>query len=294
MNRRSTRTTIARTGTVNGFGLQLGTPCSATLYSAARRQVRENVAAKDRPSGICFRRMDLPNQPEIWGDLQSRDPASFRTTNLRRGDATVGTVEHLLAAFKICGIDDAVVELTGPEVPICDGSALKWVETIKKCGRLPIPGQRRILIPKKPIFVTLGSSTLIAMPSAEWRISCLIHYPQSPLIACQYLDVPFDSEAMGQMIAPARTFCLFEEVAALHARGAMLGGSLETALVIQGDRVLNSDGLRFGDEMVRHKVLDVIGDLALLNADLCAHLIALCPSHEANAALAHKIQAATD
>ncbi len=292
VTRQTSRTTIARPSTWNGIGLQSGKPCQVTLCPLPSFEASEGQADRKHlqvQTGICFRRIDLPSKPEVWGTLDSRDPTSFRTTNLQKDHAKVGTVEHLLAALKICDIDDALVEVHGPEIPIGDGSAQEWIERIQASGRLDSKGEKRILAPQEPLSITLGSSTLIALPSDQLRASCLIHYPNCPLIKSQFYTMIFEQTAMCRELAPARTFCLFEEAEAMRAHGAMLGGSLENAVVIQGDRVLNPEGLRFADEMVRHKLLDLIGDLALLNADLRAHLIAICPSHEANARLAQRI-----
>lgn len=280
MSTNSSRFTIARCGELAGIGLQTNRPCHLRLVP-----YKANL-----PRGICFQRRDLPGQPILRASLSTRDKASIRTTNLRAEGVSIGTVEHLLAALKSLGIDDILVELDGPEVPICDGSARAFVHLLKTCERILSGGARRELTPTKPVALSSQASHLIALPSSCLRISCLIHYPNCPLIKSQYFTGVIDEQSFVRELSSARTFCLLQEARWLQERGLMLGGSLENALVIDGDRVLSGENLRFHDEMVRHKVLDLIGDLALMDKELRAHIVAICPSHEANANLAEALE----
>ena len=276
MAARFPRFTIARCGELAGIGLQTGHPCHLRLVP-----YRANL-----PRGINFQRLDLPGQPLLRASLSTRDKASLRTTNLLFDEVGIGTVEHLLAALKGLGIDDILVELDGPEVPICDGSARDFVQLLKTCGRMESGGTRPQLIPTNPISFSSQATHLVALPSSCFRISCLIHYPNCPLIKSQYFTSVIDESVFVPELSSARTFCLLQEAQMLQDQGLMLGGSLENAVVIDKDRVLSQEHLRFADEMVRHKVLDMLGDLALLDGQLHAHVIAICPSHEANARLA--------
>lgn len=279
MSANQARWTIAQTGHLAGPGLQTNRAC----------QLRLVPTGADTPEGIVFQRLDLPNRPSIRGDLAARDRASLRTTNLRAEGVSVGTVEHLLAALKGLGIDDVLVQVDGPEVPICDGSARAFVQLLKECGRVQSRGIKPVIAPEEPISWTSQKTHMVALPSSCFRISCMIHYPNCPLIKTQYFTSPIDEAIFERELAPARTFCLLEEAEWLQSSGHMLGGSLENALVIDSDRVLSSENLRYFDEMVRHKVLDLIGDLALLDAHLLAHIVAICPSHETNAHLAEAL-----
>lgn len=221
-------------------------------------------------------------------------PASYRflkssslATTLARGGASVLTVEHLLAALRGLGIDNARIEIRGPEVPILDGSAAPFVKAIQAAGRKSLTAPRRHLFLRQPVSVRLGERTILAVPSNELRISYAIDFPH-PSIGYQAVTMRMDEKVFATSIAPARTFCLLRDVQAMKACGLARGGSLDNALVVGEDGVLN-DSLRFGDEFVRHKVLDLIGDLALLGSTLRAHVIAFKAGHQMHGALVSRI-----
>lgn len=277
------RITLKSIGMIDGVGLQTGQHCHLKIGPP-------NDQKNSVTSGILFRRVDLPQKPTLTAALHCRDPKSFRTTNLICKKAQVGTVEHLMAALTIAGIDDALIDLQGPEIPILDGSAAPFLKLIENCGRKTSLGLQTIWSPSIPIAYQCGNTRLIAMPDAKPKVSCLINYPKSTPIGCQYYTSELSQAICSDQLAPSRTFCLLQEAEIMREKGLMLGGSLKNALIIDQKRVLNEEGLRFSDEMVRHKTLDLIGDLALLNFDLKAHIIAICPSHEANAAFARTIE----
>lgn len=283
------RATLATSASIEGVGLQSGRRCCLKLIPLNNCSTSLHaLPISDEPTlnGIVFQRIDLPHKPKIPAALHLRDFKSYRTTNLICKGERVGTVEHLMAACSITGIDDLLIELEGPEVPIVDGSAAPFIELIENCGLQPSIGSRSIWSPSHPIAHRDGATQMIAIPAQKRGVSCLIHYPQSPLIGCQYFSSELDKTIGAAQIAPSRTFCLLQEAKSMQAQGFMLGGDLKNALVIDQNRVLTKGGLRFQDEMVRHKILDLIGDLALLDFDLNAHITAICPSHETTAAFA--------
>lgn len=208
--------------------------------------------------------------------------SSYATT-LGRDTAEVATVEHLLSALHGLGIDNAVVEVDGAEIPILDGSALPFVEAVHSVGRRRQGVRRRYLGLQKPISIRSGERSILALPSNELRITYAIDFPHSA-IGYQVWSARLDRKSFVSAIAPARTFCLLRDVEAMQNAGLALGGSLDNAIVVGEDGVLN-ESLRFPDEFVRHKVLDLIGDLALLGVPLRAHVIAFKGGHGTHAEL---------
>lgn len=281
------RATLAESRSLKGIGLQSGKECSITLCP---RKIAKGEGKRALDQGIYFQRSDLPGAPEIPALIEFRSPGSFRTTDLTSNEATVGTVEHVMAALKIKQIDDVLIKVSGPEIPICDGSARAFIELIEKCGRQMSLATKEIYSLSQPMALRLGQTQMIATPNHTFEMSCLINYPQNSLINCQYFTLPIHEDKATSELAPARTFCLLKEAEMMRAQGKMLGGDLSNAVVISEKRVMNEEGLRFSDEMVRHKMLDCLGDLALIGSDLNAHIIAICPSHEANANFARMIK----
>lgn len=239
--------------------------------------------------GIVFQRMDLPGQPLLPARLEYVK-ATPRCTILGRGNTEIQTVEHFLSAMAALGIDNLLVQVSGPEMPIGDGSALPFVELVRHAEKREIPARRKFAAIQSPIYFEKNDVTLIALPSDEFRISYTLHYPHSSFIGSQFYSFSLDEEKFVQEIAPSRTFCLYEEIAPLLEKGVIRGGGLESAVVIKDDRVANPEGLRFKDEMVRHKILDLIGDLYLLGKPLLAHIIAIRSGHAANVEFARVLQ----
>jgi len=269
--------TIAYPVKIGGKGLFSGKSVDMTLLPA-------------KPGdGIVFQRMDLPGQPLLPARLEYVK-ATPRCTILGRGDVEVQTVEHFLSAMAAFGIDNLLVQVSGPELPIGDGSALSFAEIMRKAEKKEFHVPKKFIVVQDPVYFTKNDVTLIALPSDELRISYTLHYPQSAFIGSQFYSFSLDEEKFLKEIAPSRTFCLYEEIVPLLEKGIIRGGGLESAVVIKDDRVANPEGLRFPDEMVRHKILDLLGDLYLLGNPLLAHIIAIRSGHATNVEFARCLQ----
>ncbi|OGD12217.1 MAG: UDP-3-O-[3-hydroxymyristoyl] N-acetylglucosamine deacetylase [Candidatus Aminicenantes bacterium RBG_13_62_12] len=224
---------------------------------------------------VVFRRRDLDSL------VVAVDPArsGARNCTLLSGEgACVRTVEHLLAALLMCGIDSAEVELDGEEVPILDGSALPLVRIIREAGKSPLADSRRVLVLAKPLALEEGPASIVLEPSGGFEISYSIEY-RHPLIGEQRVSFRLDEDTFRTQIAPARTFGFLKDAEKLRAKGLALGSSLENTVVLDDERVVNPP-LRFPDEFVRHKVLDLVGDLALLGAPLRTRVSAVRAGHD--------------
>lgn len=253
------------------------------LFTGEKVSLRICPAAPNR--GILFKRVDLPGSPEIPALLSFVREAP-RCTRLAKEETSIMMVEHLLSALYAYGVDNAVVEMEGPELPAADGSAQMFVDLIEKSGLASQDASRKYVRVCNPIYWSEGDVHLVALPSEEFRLSYTMHYPHSPLLRSQYYSLPLQPLRYKAEIAPCRTFSLYEEILPFIEKGLIKGGGLENALVIQGGRILNPEGARFEDEMVRHKILDLIGDLALIGAPLLAHVIAVRSGHASNVAFA--------
>jgi UDP-3-O-[3-hydroxymyristoyl] N-acetylglucosamine deacetylase len=258
---------------LHGIGLFTGEEVSLTICPAPAH------------SGIVFQRVDLPGKPEIPA-LASFVCKAPRCTRLATEKGSVSMVEHLLSALYAFGVDNARIEVTGPELPAADGSSQVFVELIETTGLAVQDAPRKYLQISQPVFWSEGDVHLIALPAAELRLSYTMHYPHSPLLRSQYYSFILHSLRYKQEIAPCRTFSLYEEILPFIEKGIVKGGGLENALVIQGAKILNPEGARFEDEMVRHKILDLIGDLALIGSPLLAHVIAIRSGHASNVTFA--------
>ena len=176
------------------------------------------------------------------------------------------------------GIENLLVEVWGPEVPILDGSAAPYVRAFEKAGLARLPETRRVLRVREPVWIASGNAGLIALPDPEFRITFTLNYPGTS-IGTQHYSVTVNPETFAKELAPARTFCLESEVEELRRNGLIQGGSLANALVFGPNGPLNAEGLRLPDEPVRHKILDLVGDLALLGVPVQGHFISLCAGH---------------
>jgi UDP-3-O-[3-hydroxymyristoyl] N-acetylglucosamine deacetylase len=234
-------------------------------------------------------RTDLPNAPIIPAQINYVSETTL-STQLSYTGASVRTVEHLLAALAGMGIADARIEIDGAEVPLMDGSALPWVEAIAQSGLIPQLANQSLINHLKisePIWVHQGDAFVAAVPSPTTRYTYGIDFDLAP-IGKQWYSFEPGSESFAQDIAPARTFGLAPQIDALRSAGLIKGGSLENALVCDPDRWLNPP-LRFPDEPVRHKLLDLIGDLSLLGTIPQAHYIAYKASHQLHIQLAQRL-----
>jgi UDP-3-O-[3-hydroxymyristoyl] N-acetylglucosamine deacetylase len=259
------------------------------LHSGTRINMKLHPAAAD--TGIVFRRSDKGNAaiPANWRNVVD----STLCTTLGTGDGTnVATVEHLMAAFAGLEIDNAVVELDGPEVPVMDGSAAPFVFLIECAGVVEQQSPRRAIQVLKPISVGEKGNSAALVPDDGFHVSFAIDFA-SGAISRQELTYSLDPDNFKHDISRARTFGFLHEVDQLRARGLARGGSLDNAVVISGDRVLNKDGLRYRDEFVRHKVLDALGDLYLAGAPVLGHFHGVRSGHAMNRKLLQALFADT-
>ncbi|CAM0117779.1 UDP-3-O-acyl-N-acetylglucosamine deacetylase [Rhabdochlamydiaceae symbiont of Dictyostelium giganteum] len=238
--------------------------------------------------GITFYRTDLPGSPSIPAKTEYVQEG-MRTTQIGKEGVFLQTIEHFMAALAAFEIDQLSIEISGSEFPIFDGSALFFVKLLEEAGIQELAEDRLSYTLEEPCSVSLGDGYLIALPSDHLRFSYTLDYPNSPYLRTQYFNTYLTPQIFKEEIAPCRTFALYEEIAPLIERGFFKNGALEHGVVIQGDKLLNPEGARFSNEMVRHKVLDLIGDLALLGVSLKAHFIGVKTGHAANHLLAKKI-----
>ena len=238
-------------------------------------------------SGIRFRRVDLPGRPEIEAKVENVSQTN-RSTTLAKGNAKVQTVEHVLATFAGYEIDNAWIELDANEPPIGDGSAREYCKLIEAAGMVPQAEAREPYKVTAPLEVEAGDSLISIFPHERLKVSCTSADKNSQFT--QFYSVEVTPEVWQKELAHARTFCFFEEIKYLIKNGLIKGGSLENAVVIRDDAVLTTEPLRYPEEFVRHKILDILGDLSLLGRPLCGHIVAIRPSHATNCELARLIQ----
>lgn len=270
---RTLRTSI----TCTGVGLHSGARVNLTLRPAPAG------------TGIVFVRTDVPRRVEIRAAASSVVDTRLATT-LGAEDVRVGTVEHLMAALFGLGIDNCRVELDGPEVPIMDGSAGPFVYLVQSAGIELQRAPRRFLVIRRPVTVEEGDKRAALLPAPQFSIAFSIEFDH-PLIEAQAFRMVFSDRFFHREIARARTFGFLREVEQLKAMGLARGGSLENAVVIDEFNVVNEGGLRFPDEFVRHKVLDSLGDLAMIGMPVIGHLEAHKSGHMLNHRLVTQVLA---
>jgi UDP-3-O-[3-hydroxymyristoyl] N-acetylglucosamine deacetylase len=270
----SYRRTLKRQVGCTGIGLHSGKP------------VRLELKPAPAETGIRFRRTDVGVEIPASVEYLSR---LDHATSLSRNGVSVDTVEHLLSALYALGVDDAVVEVDAPEVPILDGSAAPFVILIHEAGLRPHAVARRYLKVLRSVEVVRGSKSVRLAPSDHFRVSYTIGFDH-PLLRHQAVSMRVTPESFVEALAPARTFGFLRDVETMRRAGLALGGSLENAIVIGETGVLNNK-LRFEDEFARHKALDAVGDLALLGRPLVGHLEASRAGHALHAALVQKLLA---
>jgi UDP-3-O-[3-hydroxymyristoyl] N-acetylglucosamine deacetylase len=262
------------------------------IHSGEEVRLGLHPAAPD--TGIVFRRSDLPAGVGMIRARFDRVVDTRLCTLLRNDDgAHVATVEHLLAALAASGIDNLLVELDGPEVPILDGSAAPWMALIEAAGRRVQEAPRRVIRVLRPVQVHAGEAWVTLLPAADTRYSVAIDFPH-PAIGRQQIEFRLTRAGFRRHVAAARTFGFVSDIARLQAQGLARGGSLENAIVVGESGVLNVSGLRFADEFVRHKLLDLIGDLYLAGAPILGQVVAHRPGHALNNALLHALFAQAD
>ncbi|MBI4542631.1 MAG: UDP-3-O-[3-hydroxymyristoyl] N-acetylglucosamine deacetylase [Gemmatimonadetes bacterium] len=237
--------------------------------------------------GVVFQRTDLAGAPTIPARLSSVTAVDRRTT-LGMNGAEVHTVEHLLAAVAALELDDLLIEVSGPEPPILDGSFAPFLDALRDAQPVEHGGQAQQFAVKEPFTVTEGGSSYLVGPAPTWRVSATIEFPH-PLIGRQSGSYDITADAFARELAPARTFGFMDEVEVLRAKGLIVGASLRNAIVLDAASVVGTT-LLWPDEFVRHKAADLVGDLALLGGRLRAHVVAERPSHQGNVALGHAIR----
>ncbi|HIE43390.1 MAG TPA: UDP-3-O-[3-hydroxymyristoyl] N-acetylglucosamine deacetylase [Candidatus Omnitrophica bacterium] len=270
--------TIEKEVSVKGIDLNTGRRCSLTFKGAPEG------------TGIVFVRKDIPTHPRIPAQV---DYASHkgRSTSLEKDGVRVNIVEHVMAAIAGMEIDNLIVEVDNNEPPVLDGSAKPFVDMLRRAQRRMQKTNKECFIPSRPYVVSdsAGDSYLILIPAEERKITYTFEFPDSSLgsSAC---SIPFKNEEdFGELIAPARTFGFLKDALALKEKGLLKGGSLENAVVIDGDKILNKE-LRFPDEIVRHKILDIIGDLYLSGKSLRkTHIIGMKSGHSLNIKMAENL-----
>lgn len=257
------------------------------LHTGAHVNVRIMPAGED--SGITFFRKDIPGSTGIKAESSNVVATSYATSLGSRG-VTVSTIEHIMAAFYGLGVDNASVELDGPEVPIMDGSATAFIEMIESVGLMRLCRPRKYIVIKKPIKVVEDDKYVFLLPAEEMEFT--IDYSidfSHPFLSKQSFSRLFSRDVFRKEVSKARTFGFLRDVEMLRANGLAKGGSLDNAIVISDTEILNEGGLRYPDEFVRHKVLDMMGDIALVGAPVIGHLIAHRSGHALNQKLVQQI-----
>jgi UDP-3-O-[3-hydroxymyristoyl] N-acetylglucosamine deacetylase len=273
--RNSIKQTTLRTAVeTEGIGLHTGVPVHVRLVPAPP------------DTGYVFRRTDLDGF-EIPATVESVAHCSYATTLMRTG-VMLSTVEHLLAALRGLGVDNAFIEVDNLEIPIMDGSAESFAEMIEQAGIVNQPLARRALLVRERVSYEQGNRRISVEPADTYQIDCLIDFSH-PLIGIQHMSVELTNGAFSTDIASARTFGFTDEIEALRRANLIRGGSLDNAIVLTPEGMLNETGLRFRDEFVRHKILDIVGDLALLGMPLLGKVSAERSGHIMHAGLMSKL-----
>lgn len=268
------QTTVSKQIGVKGVGLHTGVPVALNL-----RPAPENT-------GYIFVRTDLDNF-EIPASVEYISHCSYATTLIRRG-VVLSTCEHLLSALRGSGVDNCFIELDSIEIPILDGSSEAWIELIAEAGIKKLDAERKTLKVLKRVNFEEGDRLMSVEPSDHFEIECVIDFPH-PFINRQEYHFVLDNGSYGKQIASARTFGFAREIEMLRNANLALGGSLDNAIVLTDDGMMNEQPLRFEDEFVRHKILDIIGDIALLGMPVEGKIRAERSGHAIHAALMTKL-----
>ncbi len=265
------RKTISRTVSCRGIGVHGGEEATVKLNPS------------ESSEGIVFIRTDLDEPiriPATYENIRS----GINATTIGGHGASISTIEHLMAALRAMDIDAVEVEVNGPELPIMDGSAAEFVSLIRSAGIRNLQGGRKWLVVEKPVKVNINGSRAEIKPSSIPAVSCSIAYDH-PFLRYQSRSVRISPEEFESEIASARTYGFLDDVNRLHSMGLARGGSLDNALVLDSKGVVNEEGMRFNDECVRHKILDVIGDMALTGLPVLGEVFC----HKSGHSLSHKL-----
>ncbi|MDR2372027.1 MAG: bifunctional UDP-3-O-[3-hydroxymyristoyl] N-acetylglucosamine deacetylase/3-hydroxyacyl-ACP dehydratase [Puniceicoccales bacterium] len=266
--------TISKEVSIQGIGLHTG------------KTVRLIFKPAPANGGIVFRRIDLYNKPELRPSVEAVGDL-VRCTTISSGDMRIHTVEHVLSALNGLRIDNIFIEIDAEEPPILDGSAKYYTNLLCEAEPVNLDMERKVFKLHTPISVTEGSRSLIALPYDGFKITCTSADDRG--IHTQHFSLDITPENYMSDIAPARTFAVYEDIEPLLQCGKIQGASLDSAILIKGNQILSKEPLRFTDEFVRHKMLDIVGDMALLGIDLRCHIIGVRPGHALNVQLAKKI-----
>ena len=262
------------------------------VHTGEYTRVAVRPAAPD--AGIVFVRIDVDDRDNLVPCTpQSVCKTQLGTVITNPAGVTVATIEHLMAALVMSGIDNAVVELDGPEMPIMDGSSWPFLKILDRAGRRPQAAARRFIEILDTVEVVDGDKRATLRPAMRFEVAFAIEFPTA-VIGRQEIDLPMDETAFRRELADCRTFGFLHEVEALRAMGLARGGTLENCVVIEGDRVLNPEGLRRPDEFVRHKALDAIGDLYVLGAPILGRFEGELAGHGINNQLVRAVAARPD
>jgi UDP-3-O-[3-hydroxymyristoyl] N-acetylglucosamine deacetylase len=258
--------TIRNRVKVEGIGLHSGKPCTLHFVPAPPN------------TGVSFVRSDLPGRPSLKVSALNVSATGYATT-LGGPQFSVSTVEHCLSALSALRIDNLIIELDGPEIPITDGSSKHFLEALQKVGLIEQDQPRRYFLITQPVHYSEGEKQASIFPYQGLRVTVTIDFPH-PSIGKQKLDLDINEQSFSREVAGARTFGFMKDVEALQKQGLALGGSLQNAIVLDERGILNPEGLRWPDEFVRHKALDALGDLVTLGSPLMGHLVLYKAGHD--------------
>lgn len=267
--------TIRKKTEVKGIGIHSGDPCTLTFKPAPA------------DTGVYFIRTDLPGRPSLKVSAKNVQATSHATT-VGGGEFTVATIEHCLSALSALRIDNLFIELDGPEIPIGDGSARDFLRSLLAVGLVEQDQPRKYCYITEPIYFSEGEKHAYVVPYHGLRLTVTIDFPH-PKIGKQNIDIDINEQSFGRDIAEARTFGFMKDVEALQARGLAKGGSLENAIVLDAEAILNPEGVRWENEFVRHKALDALGDLVTLEMPLMGHVVLHKAGHDVMNKLVKKI-----
>lgn len=267
--------TIRKRTVVHGVGIHSGDACTLTFRPAPP------------DTGVYFIRKDLPGTPSLKVTARNVQATSHQTTI--GGEAfSVATIEHCLSALSALRIDNLFIELDGPEIPICDGSARDFLKALLEVGIVEQDQPRKYCYITEPIYFSEGEKHAYIVPYHGLRLTVTIDFPH-PKIGKQTIDIDINEQSFGRDVASARTFGFLKDVEALQARGLAKGGSLDNCVVLDDDKVVNVEGLRWADEFVRHKALDALGDLVTLEMPLMGHVVLYKAGHDIMNKLVRKV-----
>lgn len=269
--------TIVNQVTLKGVGIHTGNKVNVIFKPA------------EVDSGVTFIRTDISGAPRVKADVGSLllAPKFSRRSSIGNDQAEVQTVEHLMAALSSLGIDNIDIQINNNEVPGLDGSSINFLEALQKAGLAHQDAPRYVYTVKEPICIQEGSGSITILPAKEFKISYTLNYDH-PMLAAQFLEIAVNAESFKTALSSARTFCLESEASQLQNQGLGLGANYENTLVVGKTGVIKNK-LRFPDEFVRHKILDLIGDLYLAGCPLRGHVVALKSGHSLNLKIAQKI-----